>query len=209
MSEQPGFTPSSPVTSLPLKLSSAVITADGSQSGDLEPDRLSQLKLSISARVLGGLDVLLATTDKSSEGVVSSPGEVPGTARLELHINSILLSSLPRLIHLSGRSLGAHHDEARAPSYTLMLTFSDGSSTAKLWSTRFEVPRSPLSDSRWHLTVPFSHSLTPSAPSRTTTTATRDHLTPPPLGDEVLRGDDVVTHDQLASTNWTAASRDE
>ncbi|MHA6616691.1 hypothetical protein [Pseudonocardia sp. DLS-67] len=182
MSEQPGFTPSSPVTGLPLKLSSAVITADGSRSEDLEPDRLLELKLSISARVLGGLDVLLATTGKSGEGVVGSPEEIPGTARLELHINSISLSSLPRLIHLSGRSLGAHHDEARAPSYTLMLTFSDGSAIAKLWSTRFEVPRSPLSDSRWHLTVPFSHSLTPPAPPRTTTPRTRDHLTSPPPG---------------------------
>lgn len=184
MSEQPGFTPSSPVSGLPLKLSSAVITADGSRSEDLEPDRLLQLKLSISARVLGGLDVLLATTDKSGGGVVGSPEAIPGTARLELHINSILLSSLPRLIHLSGRSLGAH-DEARTPSYTLMLTFSDGSATAELWSTRFEVPRSPLKDSRWHLTVPFSHSLTPSAPPRTTTTT------------------------GLPPTNWTAASRDE
>ena len=32
------------------------------------------------------------------------------------------------------------------------------------WSTTFEVPRSPLVDSRWHLTVPFSHSLRPAAP---------------------------------------------
>jgi hypothetical protein len=167
VSEQPGFTPSSPVTSLPLKLSSAIITADGSRSRDLEPDRLLQLELSISVRVLGGIEIMLATTDKSRESAVNSPEEIPAAERLELHINSILLSSLPGVIHLSGRSLSAHHDEAAARSYTLTLTFSDGSATAKFWSTTLEVPRSPLVDSRWHLTVPFSHSLTPAAPPYT------------------------------------------
>jgi hypothetical protein len=161
VSEEPGFTPSSPVTGLPLTLSSAVITADGSRSRDLEPDHLLQLRLSISARVLGGLDILLATTDKSREGAANSPEELPAAERLELHVNSISLSSLPRLIHLSGRGLSAPHDEAAATAYTLTLTFSDGSAAASSWSTTFEVPRSPLVDSRWHLTVPFSHSLTP------------------------------------------------
>lgn len=145
VSTQPRFAPSSPDTSLPLKLSSAIITADGSP-------------------VLGGLDVLLATTDKSRESAVNSPEEIPATKRLELHVNSVSLDSLPRLIHLSGRSLSAHHDEAAAPSYTLTLTFSGGSAADMFWSTTFEVPRSPLVDSRWLLTVPFSHSLTPAAP---------------------------------------------
>lgn len=163
MSEQLGFMPSSPVTSLPLKLSSAIITADGNRSRDLEPDRLLQLELSISVRVLGEIEIVLATTDKSGEGAGNSRKEIPAAERRELHINSILLSSLPGVLHLSGRSHGAHHDEAAARSYTLTLTFSDGSATAKFWSTTFEVPRSPLVDSRWHLTVPFSHSLTPAA----------------------------------------------
>jgi hypothetical protein len=164
VSEQPGFTPNSPVTSRPLKLASAIITADRNRSRDLEPDHLLQLDLSISARVLGGFDILLATTDKSREGAVNSPEEIPATERLELHINPILLSSLPRLIHFSGRSLSAHHDQAAARSYTVTLTFSDRSATAQFWSTTFEVPPSPLVDSRWHLTVPFSHSLAPAAP---------------------------------------------
>ena len=167
MSEQPGFTPSSPGTPLPLKLSSAIITADSSQSRDVEPDHLLQLELSISVRVLRAIDVMLATTDKSRESAVNSPDEIPAAERLELHINPILLSSLPGVIHLSGRSPSAHHDEAAARSYTLTLTFSDGSATAKFWSMTFEVPRSPLVDSRWHLTVPFSHSLTPAAPPYT------------------------------------------
>jgi hypothetical protein len=166
VSEQPGSTPTSPDTSLPLKLASAIITADRNRSRDLEPDHLLQLDLSISARVLGGFDILLATTDKSGEGAVNSPEEIPATERLELHVNSILLSSLPRLIHLSGRSLSAHH-EAAARSYTLTLTFSDRSATAKFWSTTFEVPPAPLVDSRWHLTVPFSHSLAPATPPYT------------------------------------------
>ncbi|GAA5141861.1 hypothetical protein GCM10023320_81440 [Pseudonocardia adelaidensis] len=167
MGEQPGSTPSSPATGLPLKLSSATITADGSRYLDLEPDHLLQLKLSISARVLGGFDILLATTDKSRESAADSSENIPGTERLELHINSILLSSLPRLIHLSGRSLAAHHDDAAPRSYTLTLIFSAGSDTAMFWSTTFDVPRSPLVDSRWHLTVPFSHSLTPAGPPHT------------------------------------------
>jgi len=162
VSEQPGFTPSSPAIGLALKLSSAVITTDGSRSRDREPDHLLRLNLSLSARVLGGIDILLATTKKSRVCAVNSAEEIPATERLEMHINSILLSSLPRLIHLSGRDLGAHHDEARA--YTLTLSFSDGSAIAKFWSTPFEVPASPLIDSEWHLTVPFNHSLTP-APS--------------------------------------------
>lgn len=163
MSEQRGFMPSSPVGGLPLKLSSAIITADGSRSRDFEPDRLLQLELSISVRVLGEFEIVLASTDKSGEGAANSSEEIPVAERRELHINPILLSLLPDVIHLSGRSHGPHHDEAAARSYTLTLTFSDGSATAKSWSTTFEVPRSPLVDSRWHLTVPFSHSVTPAA----------------------------------------------
>jgi hypothetical protein len=155
---------SSPVTGLPPKLSSAIITADGSRPRDLEPDGLWQLKLSISARVLGGIDILLATTDKSRDCPVPSLEDAPAKERLALHINPILLSSLPRLIHLSGRSRRVHHDEAAARSYTLTLTFSNGSTTAKFWRTTFDVPRSPLVDSSWHLAVPFDHSLTTAAP---------------------------------------------
>ncbi|OLS99461.1 hypothetical protein BJF90_08020 [Pseudonocardia sp. CNS-004] len=158
MSEQPGGTPRSPVPRLPLKLSSAIVRADGSRSRDLGADRLLQLKLSISARVLGGLDILLATTDKPGESAANSREEIPAAEHLELHINPILLSSVPRLIHLAGRSLGAHDDEAALRSYTLTLTFSDGNATAKFWSTTFDVPRSPLVGSAWHLTVPFSRS---------------------------------------------------
>lgn len=164
MSEQPGVHAQFAGYQPSLKLSSAIVTADGGRSRDLEPDRLLQLELSISARVLGGIEILLATTDDSRESAVDSPEDIPAAERLELHINPILLSSLPGVIHLSGRSLGAHHDEAAARSYALTLTFSDGSGTAKFWSTTFEVPRSPLVDSRWHLTVPFSHSLRPAAP---------------------------------------------
>lgn len=65
VSTQPRFAPSSPDTSLPLKLSSAIITADGSP-------------------VLGGLDVLLATTDKSRESAVNSPEEIPPRAARQL-----------------------------------------------------------------------------------------------------------------------------
>lgn len=139
---------------VPLKLSAAIITADAG-----ETDGLSALELSISARVLSGFDIMLATTRKPDDG---APG-TGATRHLELHINSILLSSLPRLIHLSGRSPGAHHDDAAARSYTLTMTFSDGSPTARSWSTTFEVPRSSATDSRWHLTVPFSPSSHPAA----------------------------------------------
>jgi hypothetical protein len=163
VSEQPGSMPSLLVTSVPLKLSSAIITTEGGRSGDLEPDRLLQLELSISVRVLGEFEIMLATTDKPKEGAANSPKEIPKAERRELHVNSILLSSLPGVIHLSGRSYGAHHEEAAARSYRLTLTFSDGSVAAMFWSTTFELPRSPLVDSRWDLTVPFSHSLTPAA----------------------------------------------
>ncbi|MCE7003709.1 hypothetical protein LWC34_12855 [Kibdelosporangium philippinense] len=151
MHEQPGSTPGSPVGSRPLKLSSAIITADGS---DHEPDRLSHLELSISACVLSEMEIMLATTGKSGKGAHTT-AEIPAAEHLELNINSVLLSSLPGALHLSGRS----HDEAAARWYQLTLTFSDGSATAMVWSTTFEVPRSPLVDSRWRLTVPFSHSL--------------------------------------------------
>ncbi|MFI5613275.1 hypothetical protein [Amycolatopsis sp. NPDC051903] len=159
MSEQLGFTPSSPVTGLPLKLASAVITADGSGFRDL--DHLLPLELSISAQVLGDIEIMLATTHEHAEGPTSSTEEGPAAPRCELHINSILLSSMPDVLHLAGRSHGSHPDEAGARSYTLTLSFSGGSATEMVWSTTFEVPRSPAVDSRWHLTVPFSHSLMP------------------------------------------------
>ncbi|RSM80909.1 hypothetical protein DMH04_28785 [Kibdelosporangium aridum] len=159
MSEQPGSMPSSPVTSRPLKLSSAILCADGSRSCDLDPGRLLPLELSISACVLAEMEIMLATTGKSGEAA-NSPAEIPAAERLELHTNSILLSSLPDVLHLTGRGPGAHQDETAARSFTLTLTFSDGSATTMSWSTTFEVPRSSLVDSLWHLTVPFSHSLT-------------------------------------------------
>lgn len=149
MSEHPGSMPSSPVTGLALKLSSAIITA-------VEHDRLSQLELSISVRVLGEFDIMLATTDESGEGAAKPSQEIPATEGRKLRINSILLSLLPGVIQLSGRSRGTHHDETAARSFTLTLTFSDGSATAMLWSTTFEVPHSTLADSRWQLTVPFN-----------------------------------------------------
>ncbi|GAB3975426.1 hypothetical protein GCM10029978_059530 [Actinoallomurus acanthiterrae] len=158
MSEQLGFMPSSSVAGLPLKLSSANITAGGDRSRDLEPDRLVQLELSISVRALGEIEVVLATTDKSGEGAGNSR-EIPAAERRELYINSILLSSLPGVLHLSGRSHGGYHDAAAARSYTLTLTFSDGRATTNFWSTTFDAARSSLVDSRWHLAVPLSHSL--------------------------------------------------
>lgn len=150
MSEQRGFMPSPPVAGLPLTLSSAIVTADGGR-----PDRLVRLELSISVRVLGEFEIVLASTGKSGEGAADSAEEIPVAERRELHVNPILLSLLPDVIHLAGRSHGPHHDEAAARSYTLTLTFSDGSATGMLWSTTFEVPGSPLVDSSWHLTVPL------------------------------------------------------
>ncbi|QRP48598.1 hypothetical protein [Amycolatopsis sp. FDAARGOS 1241] len=163
MSEQLGFMPSAPVTSLPLKLSAAVVTGNGSRFREVEPDRFSQLELSISVHLLGGIEIMLATTHKSGEGAAGSTEDNPAAERYELHTNSILLSSMPDVIHLAGRSRGSHHDGAGARSYTLTLTFSDGNATEKFWSTTFDVPRSPLVDSTWHLTVPFTHSLTSAA----------------------------------------------
>lgn len=162
MSEQLGSVPSSPVGSLPLELSSAIITADRTRSRSPEPDRLSQLGFSISVCMLGGFEIVIAATHRSGDAG-SSPTPVPAADRLELHANSILLSSLPDVLHLSGRSLGAHHGEAAARTYTLTLTFSDGNATALFWSTTFEIPHAPRAGTRWHLTVPFSHSLRPSA----------------------------------------------
>ncbi|MEV6237480.1 hypothetical protein [Lentzea sp. NPDC051838] len=116
----------------PLKLSSAIITADH----DLASSRLT--KVSISALVLREFEIVLATT-----------GDTRPAERLELRVNPIMLSVLPDVLHLSGRGDGAH---------TLTLTFSDEASASMSWSTTFEVPRA---DSGWRLTVPFSHSPTP------------------------------------------------
>lgn len=163
MREQLGSIPSAPVTSLPLKLSSAIITSDGSRCRELGPRSPLQLELSISVRVLGGFEIVLATTSKSRGSADDSLQEIPAAERCELHVNPILLSLVPDVIHLSGRGHGPHCDEAAARSYTLTLTFSDGSATTRYWSTTFKVPRSRLVDSTWRQTVPFSHSLTSAA----------------------------------------------
>ncbi len=143
MSKQQSSMPSSPVTRRPLALSSATLTAEDTQSVDLLP----RLELSISVRLLENFEIVLATTERSGQDAGNSPAE-----RRELHTYPILLSLLPDVIHLAGGS----HDDAAPRSYELTLTFSDGSSAAKRWSTTFEVPHSPLVDSPWHLTVPFA-----------------------------------------------------
>ncbi|MFF4597372.1 hypothetical protein ACQPXB_20315 [Amycolatopsis sp. CA-161197] len=162
MSEQPGFKPISPATSLPLKLSSAIITADdSSRSHDVGIERRWPRELSISVRVLGELEVMLATSHEAPQATSGLPEASRAAEQLELQVNSIFLSSLPRVIHVSGRHHGAHLDEAATQSYRLTMTFSDGSATSMFWSTTFEVPPTPLHESRWRLNVPFSHSLTP------------------------------------------------
>jgi hypothetical protein len=152
--------PSSPVPRLPLALSSATVTADGTRS--LDPGLVPQLELTISVRLLENFDIVLATTEKPREDAVRSAAEIAATGRRELHINPVLLSLLPDVMTLTGRS-HSPNDDGAARSYTLTLTFSDGSATAQLWSTTFEVPRAPLVGSIWHLTVPFDHSVTPTA----------------------------------------------
>jgi hypothetical protein len=135
--------PTSPVTGHPLALSSATVTADGTSSPDL-------LDLSISVRILGDFEIELATIE-----------EMPTAERRELRIIPLLLSMLPDVMHLAGRNRGPRQDDAAPRSYTLTLTFSDGSAATQSWSTTFEVPRSPVADSIWHLTVPFGHSVAP------------------------------------------------
>ncbi|WIX83646.1 hypothetical protein QRX50_24270 [Amycolatopsis carbonis] len=162
MSEQLGFMPGSSVAGLPLRLSSATITGDGSRSRDHASDGLVRLELSISAHVLGEIEVMLATTHGRGERAANCAAEYSAAQGRELRINAILLSSMPDILHLAGRGGGTHHNGADAQSYTLTLTFSDGRTAESSWSTTFDVPRSPLADSTWRLTVPFSHALTPS-----------------------------------------------
>lgn len=152
MSDQPGFTSSS-AGSRPLALSSATITAESTRSGD--PDLLLPLELSITVRILENFEIELATTERPGAAAANSPAETPAAERRELHVNPILLSLLPDVIHLTGRSQRPRHEDATARAYTLRLTFSGGSAAAQLWSTTFEVPRSPVTTSPWHLTVPF------------------------------------------------------
>ena len=133
MSEQRGGTP--------LTLSSAVVTAGGGG-----PDCLQRLELSVSVRVLGGLEIVLAATEESGEA------GIPAARQRVLHVNPILLSLVPDVIHLAGRGDGPGHDELAAPSYTLTLIFSDGSLTTEFWSTTFDVP--PTAPG-WHLKLPF------------------------------------------------------
>ncbi|WIV56322.1 hypothetical protein [Amycolatopsis nalaikhensis] len=131
MTEQPGFAARSAGA---LKLSSAVLTTDGG-------DHLAPWELSISAQVLGETEIMLATTHR--------PGGSAADGRHELHVNGVLLSMIPDVLHLAGRGV------PRTGSCTLTLTFSEGGAVGSEWTTTFEVPSSPLEDSTWHLTVPF------------------------------------------------------
>jgi len=133
VTEQLGFA-ARPVAEGALKLSSAVVTADGG-------DPLPPWELSISAQVLGETEIMLATTHRA--------GGRTADGRHELHVNAILLSMIPDVIHLAGR--GA----PRTGSCTLTLTFSEGDAVRREWTTTFRVPGSPLDDATWHLTVPF------------------------------------------------------
>jgi hypothetical protein len=135
VAEQLGFA-ARPAADGALKLSSAVMTTDG---GDHLP-----WELSISAQVLGETEIMLATTHR--------PGGSTEDGHHELHVNAILLSVIPDVIHLVGR--GA----PRTGSCTLTLTFSEGNAASSSWTTTFEVPSSPLEDSTWRLTVPFGRS---------------------------------------------------
>jgi hypothetical protein len=154
--EQLGPGPSSTVVRLPLRLASAIITVDGGRSGDCGTEDLSRLELSVSVQVLGDFEIMVAATPERGEDAVDSSEE---RARCELHVNSILLSSMPDVIRLAGWGHGPRHDGGLARRYALTLSFSDGVATEMFWSTTFGVPRSPWVDSRWHLTAPFSHSL--------------------------------------------------
>ncbi|SEF20629.1 hypothetical protein SAMN05421837_101449 [Amycolatopsis pretoriensis] len=136
MTEQLGFA-TRPAADRALKLSSAVVTTDGG-------DHLVPWELSVSAQVLGETEIMLATTHR--------PGGSTADGHHELHVNAILLSMIPDVIHLAGR--GA----PRTGSCTLTLTFSEGDASRSAWTTTFEVPGSPLGDSTWHLTVPFGPS---------------------------------------------------
>jgi hypothetical protein len=133
VTEQLGFAARSAADGA-LKLSSAVLTTDGG-------DPLLPWELSISAQVLGETEIMLATTHR--------PGGSTADGHHELHVNAILLSMIPDVLHLAGR--GA----PRSGSCTLTLTFSEGDAARSEWTTTFEVPSSPLEDSTWHLTVPF------------------------------------------------------
>ncbi|WP_326835189.1 hypothetical protein VSH64_09730 [Amycolatopsis rhabdoformis] len=166
MSEQLGFRPGSPVTGLPLKLSSATLTGGGDRSRDLASDGVVRLELSISAQVLGDIEVMLATTHGPGEDAADDGVEHPAAQGRELRINDILLSMMPDVLHLAGRSRGTHHHGAGTQSYALTLTFSDGGTVESSWSTTFDVPGALLADSTWRLTVPFDHMLAPATPPR-------------------------------------------
>lgn len=133
MTEQLGFAARPPADGA-LKLSSAVVTPAGD-------DPLLPWELSISALVLGETEIMLATTHR--------PGGSTADDHHELHVNAILLSMIPDVLHLAGR--GA----PRTGPCTLTLTFSEGDVARSEWTTTFDVPSSPLEDSPWHLTVPF------------------------------------------------------
>ncbi|RSD09215.1 hypothetical protein [Amycolatopsis eburnea] len=132
MTEQLGFAARSDGA---LKLSSAVLTT--TDGGDHPPS----WELSVSAQVLGETEIMLATTH--------GPGGSTADGHHELHVNAVLLSMIPDVLHLAGR--GA----PRTGSGTLTLTFSEGGAVRSEWTTTFEVPRTPLEDPTWHLTVPF------------------------------------------------------
>ncbi|MET7995691.1 hypothetical protein ABZU76_32840 [Amycolatopsis sp. NPDC005232] len=161
MSEQQGFRPGSSVAGLPLRLSSATVTGGADRSRDLASDGAVRLELSISAQVLGDIEVMLATTHGPGESTADGGAEHPAAQRRELRINDVLLSMMPDVLHLAGRSRGTHHNGADTQSYALTLTFSDGGTVESSWSTTFDVPGALLADSTWRLTVPFDHTLAP------------------------------------------------
>ncbi|WP_372672457.1 hypothetical protein [Amycolatopsis kentuckyensis] len=87
MTEQLGFA-ARPAADGALKLSSAVVTPAGD-------DALLPWELSISALVLGETEIMLATTHR--------PGGSTAHDHHELHVNAVLLSMIPDVLHLAGR----------------------------------------------------------------------------------------------------------
>jgi hypothetical protein len=156
VTEQLGLPARSPADGA-LKLSSAVITAGGSGPHDLECDPLLPWELSISAQVLGEIEIMLATTHRPAGSTEDTGAANRAGGQHELHVNSVLLSLIPDVIHLVGRGLGAPRNGG-ARSYTLTLTFSEGTGARSSWTTTFQVPRSPIEDSTWRLSVPFGRS---------------------------------------------------
>ena len=153
MTEQLGLAARSPADG-DLKLSSAVITAGGSGPHD----HLLPGELSISAQVLGEIEIMLATTHRPGGSTEDTCAANRAGGQHELHVNSVLLSLIPDVIHVVGRGFDVPRNGSGARSYTLTLTFSEGSAARSSWTTTFEVPSSPSEGSPWRLSVPFGGS---------------------------------------------------